>query len=374
MDITTVPSDLLANLLNNTAVGANGVPGDVHGAAYSNGVASGNVQDLNGHGTFVSGIIASTTNNALLTAGIVQSVTLIPCKFIGASGTGQLSDALLCFGYCLLQKAHVISNSYGSISNSPAFETVVTKAVQQGALVVCSAGNSGLNTDRIPQYPSALSKTNMGILSVAAFGEDKGLWVNSNYGKDTVQVAAPGEQILGLGLAGATKNDTGMFFYAGISLSCPRYERMHSAGTSMACPYIAGVAALLLGDLASQGIDLTVVPGLPQALRAAITSSTVQAPTPEDQAKVPGGYLSGPGALVAFRSQPFYPANAKQSGVALVTGVYFAGVLTGVILTAGTAFALYVIRGRVKRARQVDETAAEVSSPSAAPTPSTTMT
>lgn len=168
-----------------------------------------------GHGTFVSGIIASTANNALLTAGIVQSLTLIPCKFIGASGTGQLSDALLCFGYCLLQKAHVISNSYGSISNSPAFETVVTKAVQQGALVVCSAGNSGLNTDRIPQYPSALSKTNMGILSVAAFGEDKGLWVNSNYGKDTVQVAAPGEQILGLGLAGATKNDTGLFVYAG---------------------------------------------------------------------------------------------------------------------------------------------------------------
>lgn len=137
----------------------------------------------------------------------------------------------------------------------------------------------------------------------------------------------------------------------------------------MATPFIAGVAALLLGDLASQGIDLAVVPGLPQALRTAITSSTVQAPMPEDQAKVPGGFLSGPGALVAFRSQPFYPANAKQSGVALVTGVFFGGVLAGVVLTAGSAFALYVIRARVQRARQVSENADQI-----APPPTTTMT
>lgn len=210
LDIRTTPSDVLANLMNNTAVGVNGVPGDVYGASYTNGVPSGDIQDLNGHGTFVSGVIASTTNNGLLTAGVVQSVTLVPCKFIGPSGNGQLSDALLCFNYCLLQRVHVISNSYGSVKNSPAFEAVVNKAVEQGALVVCSAGNSGLNTDRIPQYPSSLSNKNMGILSVAAFGEDKQLWENTNYGSETVQVAAPGAKILGLGLAGATKVESGM--------------------------------------------------------------------------------------------------------------------------------------------------------------------
>lgn len=48
LDIATTPSDVTANLFNNTAVGANGVAGDIHGAAYSNGVASGNIQDLNG--------------------------------------------------------------------------------------------------------------------------------------------------------------------------------------------------------------------------------------------------------------------------------------------------------------------------------------
>lgn len=157
----------------------------------------------------MSGIVAATTNDASLTAGIAQSVTLIPCKFIGASGTGQLSDAILCFNYCLTQKAHIISNSYGSAKESTAMTTVVNQAVQQGALVVCSAGNSGLNTDQIQQYPSALSKSNMGVMSVAAFGQDRALWVNSNYGKDTVQLAAPGVQIVGLGLAGSNKNDTG---------------------------------------------------------------------------------------------------------------------------------------------------------------------
>lgn len=114
-----------------------------------------------------------------------------------------------------------------------------------------------------------------------------------------------------------------------------------------------GVCALLLGDLASQNIDLTTVAGLPAALRAALTSSTVPAPGVGDQGKVPGGYLSAPGALTAFRSQSFYPANAKQSGVALSTALLFVGIIIGVVLTAGTTFALYVIRSRVQRARGV---------------------
>lgn len=140
---------------------------------------------------------------------MAQLATIIPCKFIGASGSGQISDALLCFSYCLQQKSHIISNSYGSIKASAAFEDVINKAVQQGVLVVTSAGNSGLNTDTVPQWPSALSKTNMGVISVAATSQDKTLWVNTNYGTMTVQIAAPGDKIIGVGLNGASTVEVG---------------------------------------------------------------------------------------------------------------------------------------------------------------------
>lgn len=109
---------------------------------------------------------------------------------------------------------------------------------------------------------------------------------------------------------------------------------------------------LLLGDLSSQGVDLATVPNLPQALRTAIVNGSTQAPSPADQAKVPGGYLSASGALTAFRSTTLYPANSKQSGVPLSVALFFVGFIVGALLTAGLGYALYVIRARVKRARE----------------------
>lgn len=137
----------------------------------------------------------------------------------------------------------------------------------------------------------------------------------------------------------------------------------------MSAPMVVGTCALLLGDLASQNIDLATVAGLPAALRAALTSSTVPAPSVGDQGKVPGGYLSASGALTAFRAQSFYPANSKQSGVALSTALLFVGILIGVVLTAATTFALYVIRKRVKATRS-SEVPADASV--AVPQPETT--
>lgn len=76
--------------------------------------------DDNGHGTFVAGVIGAVTNNAMGIAGIAQSVSLIACKFLDATGNGQLSDAIKCFEYCISKGAHVISNSWGRSDTSPA--------------------------------------------------------------------------------------------------------------------------------------------------------------------------------------------------------------------------------------------------------------
>eukprot|EP00891_Asterochloris_glomerata_P005805 jgi/Astpho2/5805/Aster-02320 len=64
----------------------NGIIDDVYGAAFVNGMGSNDIQDQQGHGTFVSGVIGAVVNNNLGTAGMVPNVTILPCRFMDASG------------------------------------------------------------------------------------------------------------------------------------------------------------------------------------------------------------------------------------------------------------------------------------------------
>jgi len=107
---------------------ANGIPDDVHGASFLNGVASGDVSDANGHGTFVAGVIGAVGNNGLGIAGINQAASLIPCRFMDAGGAGWVSDAIRCWEYCLSRGAHVISNSWGGGEDSGALRGGVSHA------------------------------------------------------------------------------------------------------------------------------------------------------------------------------------------------------------------------------------------------------
>jgi subtilisin family serine protease len=106
----------------------------------------------------------------------------------------------------------------------------VAEAVQAAAaanvLVVASAGNDSVDIDQQPAYPAALPAGN--LLAVASTDPEDGRAISSysNYGRLTVQVAAPGAQIL------STANDGGY---------------VEKSGTSMAAPMVAGVAALVAG-------------------------------------------------------------------------------------------------------------------------------
>jgi subtilisin family serine protease len=198
----------------------NGYVDDYYGVDIVDGKGSG--LDDNGHGTHVAGIIGAAGNNANGVSGICWRTTIIAVKFLDERGRGGVSDAVAAIEYAVRRKAKVINCSFGSSSKSKSLEDAVEYAKDKGALLVVAAGNDGDNLERDPQYPAAYTDGN--ILSVAATTASDTLAGFSNYGSESVDLAAPGQNILS---------------------TLPGGEFGLQDGTSMAAPLVAGAAALL---------------------------------------------------------------------------------------------------------------------------------
>jgi subtilisin family serine protease len=184
--------------------------------------------DENGHGTHCAGIVGAEGDNNLGITGVNWKVEIMPLKFMGRGGFGSTKDAIAAINYVIARKkdgvnVRVISASWGSQQRSKALEDVIRKAGDADILFVAAAGNDGADADRRPHYPSGYKLPN--VMSVAALDRRDELASFSNYGAKGVHVAAPGKEILSTWLGG-------------------KYEE-HS-GTSMATPFVAGVAGLIL--------------------------------------------------------------------------------------------------------------------------------
>ncbi|HVF66985.1 MAG TPA: S8 family serine peptidase [Pyrinomonadaceae bacterium] len=184
--------------------------------------------DENGHGTHCAGIVGAEGDNAKGVAGVNWQVEIMPLKFMGRGGFGTTKDAVEAINYVIERKAagvnvRVISASWGSRQKSKALEDVIRKAGEADILFVAAAGNDGMDADKTPHYPSNYKLPN--VIAVAALDRKDQLAGFSNYGATSVHIAAPGREILSTWLDGA-------------------YEE-HS-GTSMATPFVAGVAGLVL--------------------------------------------------------------------------------------------------------------------------------
>ena len=184
--------------------------------------------DDNGHGTHCAGIIGAEGNNGEGITGINWTVKIMPLKFLGRGGSGNTDDAIEAINYAIDRKKkgvniRVISASWGSTQRSKALEDTIRAAGEAGILFVAAAGNDGSDNDKRPHFPSNYDLPN--LISVAALDRNDKLASFSNFGNRSVQIAAPGKDILSTWLNNGYRE---------------------ASGTSMATPYVSGIAALVI--------------------------------------------------------------------------------------------------------------------------------
>jgi thermitase len=193
-----------------------------------NFTSSSTVDDLYGHGTHVAGIAAAATNNGIGVAGVGYDCTIMNVKVLDDTGSGYYSWIASGIIYAADNGAKVISMSLGGSSSSSTLQSAVDYAWSKGVVIVAAAGNNG-NTARV--YPGYYTN----VIAVAATNQNdvKASW--SSYGS-WVDVAAPGVSIFS-----TVPNHSNYLQQQGYF----SYDYGSLSGTSMATPFVAGLAGLV---------------------------------------------------------------------------------------------------------------------------------
>lgn len=216
--------DLSANVWQNPVDGTHGINALL---------GTNDPMDDNGHGTHTAGTVGAVANNSHPHVGVNWLVRLMGCKFLSATGFGATSDAIKCIDFAVAHGAKVVSNSWGGGGFSRALLDSIVNARAQGALFVVAAGNESSDNDVVPSYPSGYNVDN--VIAVAAIDRSAHLAGFSNYGRNSVHLGAPGVAIFST--SGGSDGE---------------YQTL--SGTSMACPHVSGVAALIAANNPNIGI------------------------------------------------------------------------------------------------------------------------
>lgn len=241
--------DLIGNIWSNPGEAncTNGLDNDGNGFINDcrgwNFIADTNTPlDDNGHGSHVAGIMGAMGNNGIGVAGVMWHVQLMSLKILDSTGTGTIGDEVAAIDYAVMMKNRgtnikAMNASFGGSDFSNIELSAISVANDAGILLMAAAGNGnkkgvGINDDLTPEYPANYNLPN--IIAVAATDQSDNLASFSDFGPNSVHVAAPGVLILSTVVPGLP-------FCLASSVS--GYD--FCDGTSMSTPFVTGLAGLL---------------------------------------------------------------------------------------------------------------------------------
>lgn len=268
------------------------------GYDFVNGDAHPN--DDNSHGTHVCGTIAQSTNNGLGVAGIAFNTAIMPVKVWDSTGSGTHAQMADGFHYAADNGAHIINYSGGG-PHSTTKENAVAYAHSQGVIIVAAAGND-YETGNDPEYPAAYDDY---CIAVGATRYDQAHAYYSNTGS-YLDIAAPG------GDTNVDQNGDG--YVDGVlqqtfniyTQNTTDFAYWFLQGTSMACPHVAGVAALIL----AKNPDFT-----PDQVRQCLESTATDLGSPGRDDMYGWGLLNAPAAVAAAADCPWLSENPTSGSV-----------------------------------------------------------
>ena len=221
--------------------------------------------DFVSHGTHVASVIAARGNDGQGVAGVAWDASIMPLRVLNAFGFGSVADVVEGLAYAGEQGARVVNVSLGGEVSGQTMQAAID--AYPNTLFVVAAGNAADDNDGpSPTMPCAVPSPN--VICVAATDQSDDLAGFSNVGATTVDLAAPGVNVLGARRGGGTQ---------------------FLDGTSFSAPHVAGVAAL-------------VIAGNPSASSAQVKTAIMHGATPIAGlagTTVTGARLSAPGALAS---------------------------------------------------------------------------
>lgn len=200
----------------------NGYKDDVHGWNFVS--ENEDLTDNHGHGSHIAGIIGAEAGNGKGIAGVSPQVSIMVLKYFDPKvpNTDNLRNTVNSIRYAIKNKADVINYSGGGTEFSAEEKQAIEEARRNGILFVAAAGNERSNSDQHKYYPADYGLDN--IISVTAIDQKTEVLPSSNYGIETVDLAAPGHNILS---------------------TLPGNSYGYMTGTSQATAFVTGAAVLV---------------------------------------------------------------------------------------------------------------------------------